>query len=105
MIRGVLVSVVLLGMLLYAVTRLVGMFENALPDRVTRIDIFDDQITYRTNSYPTVSMLAVGLKAAKDPPRVLGLHDCSRMEDFRAIIDLLRDEGFGNFEIELPENC
>lgn len=105
MIRTVLFSVALSALLIFAVFRVVDIFRQVEPERVTRIDIHSDRITYRTNRYPTPSLLEIGLKAANDPPRVVGLHDCGRMADFGAIIDVLRDLGYTSFEVELPEDC
>lgn len=105
MTRGILFSVALSALLIYAVYRMVDMFERARPERVTRIDIYADRITYRTGSYQTPSRLAIGLKAAQDPPRQVGLHDCARMDDFAAVVDVLREQGYANFSVELPDNC
>ena len=105
MIRSVLLSVLLLAVLLYAVTRLVAMMQGAMPERVTRIDVYADRITYRTNTYETTSQLAVGLKAAGDPPHKLAIHDCGRMDDLAVILNLLRQQGMSNVDIELPDDC
>ena len=98
-------SVVLLGLLLYAVTRLVAMFQGALPEPETRIDIYSDRLTYRTNSYETTSRLAVGLKAVGEPPQTVGLHDCARMADLQIVVGLLRELDFTRYQIELPDDC
>lgn len=105
MIRGVLMSVVLLGLLLYAVVRLAGMVEQAMPEAVTRVDIYPDRFTYRTHTYASISMLAVGLKAADEAPEKVGLHDCGRMDALEQVVDLLREQGYSRFEVELPEGC
>jgi hypothetical protein len=104
-IRGVLFSVALSALLIYAVYRMVSLFELAKPEGVTRIDIYDDRITYRTSTYETTSRLAVGLKAAQDPPRIIGLHDCARMDEFEAVVDVLRELRYTNFSVELPDDC
>jgi hypothetical protein len=105
MIRSVLMSVALLAILMFTVFRLHGVYLEGLAQRVTRVDIYPDRIAYRTNRYPTPSLLAIGLKAANDPPELLALHDCGRMDDFEAVIDLMRELGYTDFEVELPESC
>jgi hypothetical protein len=105
MIRSVLMSVVLLAALIYTVLRLHSVYEEGLASRVTRIDIFEDQITYRTSHYPTASLLAIGLKAANDPPEKVALHDCDRMTEFEEVLEIVREQGHSRFEIELPDNC
>jgi hypothetical protein len=105
MIRSVLMSVVLLAALIYTVLRLHAVYEQGLASRVTSIDIYADRITYRTSRYPTPSLLAIGLKAANDPPQKIVLHDCEREQDFEAVIDIVREQGYRNFEIELPDAC
>jgi len=105
MVRAVLFSVALSALLIYSVLRVQSAYERAQPLRVTRIDIYSDRITYRNNKYPTPSLLAIGLKAANDPPKLLALHDCARLEDFEAIVDIVRDQGFLSFKVELPEGC
>ena len=105
MIRSVLFSVALSALLIYGVLRLHSVYEQGLAGRVTRVDVYAGQITYRTNRYPTPSLLRIGLKAAQDPPRKVALHDCSRMSDFEAVIDVIREQGYTEFEIELPDAC
>ena len=105
MIRSVLFSVFLSAILIYAVLQIHSVYEEGLAARVTRIDIYSDRITYRTSHYETPSMLGIGLQAVKDPPQKVALHDCSRMEDFEAVIDLVRDQGYTAFEIELTDTC
>lgn len=105
MMRGVLFSVALSALLIYAVYRMVDMYEAALPERATRVDIHPDHITYRGNEYPSTSLFAVGLKAIHDPPKYLGLHDCSHMDTLETVVEILRAEGYTSFEIELPADC
>lgn len=105
MIRSVLFSVALSALLIYAVYRMVALFELARPEGVTRIDVYADRITYRTSSYETISRFAIGLKAAQEPPRIIGLHDCASMDEFEAVIDVLREQGFTSFAVELPDDC
>jgi hypothetical protein len=105
MIRGVLFSVALSALLIYAVYRMVDLYEAAMPERVTRVDIYAEHITYRTSEYPSTSLFAVGLKAAHDPPKYLGLHDCTRMDTLGTVVEILRAEGYTSFEIELPDGC
>jgi hypothetical protein len=105
MIRSVLFSVALSGILIFTVFRLHAVYQEGLALRVTRIDIYPDRITYRTNHYPTPSLLRIGLKAANDPPELIALHDCTRMDDFEAVIDLMREQGYTDFDIDLPDDC
>jgi hypothetical protein len=105
MIRSVLFSAVLSAALIYAVLRLHSVYEDGLAARVTSIDIFSDRITYRTSHYPTPSLLAIGLKAANDPPRKIVLHDCRRQREFEAVLDIVREQGYKEFEIDLPDAC
>lgn len=106
MVRSVLFSVALSAILIYAVLRVQSVYESRMAvERVTAIHIYADRITYRTNQYATMSLLANGLKAVNDPPRMVALHDCARMNDFEAVLDLIRGQGYSDFEIELPEHC
>lgn len=105
MVRGVLFSVALSALLVYAVYRMVDLYESALPERATRVDIYADHITYRTSDYPSITLFAVGLKAGRDPPKYLGLHACERMDTLEDVVDILRSEGYTSFEIELPDDC
>ena len=105
MIRSVLYSVGLSALLIYGVYRLSAMYEQVLPDRVTRVDIYPDHIAYRTSQYATPSLFAIGLKAAREPPRQVELHDCGGMLTFEAVVEILREQGYSNFEIELPRDC
>lgn len=105
MIRSVLFSVALSAILIYAVLRMQAVYEATLAERVTRIDVFADRITYRMSHYSTPTLLGIGLKAANDPPEKLALHDCSRMGVFEAVIDEVREQGYTRFEIELPDAC
>jgi hypothetical protein len=73
--------------------------------RVTRIDIYTDRIEYRTGRYPSVAALAIGLKAARDEPRIVELHDCGRRGELEAVVDILRERGQASFSIVLPEDC
>lgn len=74
-------------------------------ERVTRIDIYGDRIAYRTRVYETTSALAIGLKAVNDPPRLVELHDCARMDVFEDVVDLIRESGEYDFTAALPEDC
>ena len=105
MIRSVLFSVVLSAVLIYTVLRLHSVYEDGLAARVTSIDVYADRISYRTSQYPTVSRLRIGLLASNDPPKKVILHDCSRMSEFEAVIDMVREQGYTEFEIELPDSC
>ena len=105
MVRSVLFSVALSALLVYGVLRMQAVYEQGLAERVTRVDIYADRITYRLSQYQTPSLLRIGLMAAKDPPRKVALHDCSRMDDFEVVIDIVRGEGYTEFDIELPDAC
>jgi len=105
MIRGVMFSLALSLLLLFAVFRLQAVYLEGLPERVTRVDIYADRIAYRTGSYQTQTQFAIGLKAAQDPPRKIALHDCSRMAILEGVIDILREQDMSSFEIELPDDC
>jgi hypothetical protein len=50
-------------------------------------------------------LLAIGLKAANDPPRKIVLHDCRRQPEFEAVLDIVREQGYKEFEIDLPDAC
>lgn len=105
MVRGVLFSLVLSALLVYAIFRMDDMYREAAPERITRVDIYSDRIAYRTGTYASPSLLRIGLRAAQDPPKALGLHDCSRTEDLEEVISILRELGYGSFEVELPDDC
>ena len=105
MIRSVLASFVLSVALIVVVYRVSSIYEERMPERITRIDIHHDRIAYRLSSYATPSMLAIGLEAAKDPPRVLALHDCARLPDFESIVLILREQGYTSFDVVLPADC
>lgn len=105
MIRSVLYSVALSGLLIYGVLRVESVYDETLAQRVTRIDIFADRITYRTSHYSSPSLLGIGLKAANDPPKMVALHDCARMDDLEAVLDELRLQGYTEFGIEMPDGC
>lgn len=105
MVRQVMFSVALSAIMIYAILRMQSVYEATLGERVTRVDIFADRITYRTSRYSTPTLLAIGIKAAQDPPEKLALHDCSRMDDFEAVLDALREQGYTDLEIELPDGC
>jgi hypothetical protein len=105
MTRALLISVVCLGMLVYFLLRLESSYYDAQPPIVTRIDVYADRITYRTGVYQSISALSIGLKAARDPPAVIALHDCDGFERLQAVIQAVRAEVPGDFEIALPEDC
>ena len=105
MTRSVFFSLALSALLIYAVIRMVDLFERATPMPLTRVDVYADHIDYRTSRYPTPSRFAIGLKAVREPPAVLGLHDCASMDRFEAVLQILREEGYSSFAIELPEDC
>lgn len=106
MVRSVLFSIALSALLIFGVLQLQKSYEQRLAiNRVTRIDIYADRITYRMNNYATPSLLANALKAVHDPPQKVALHDCVRMDDFEAVLDIVREQGYTQFEVELPEGC
>ena len=107
MVRSVLFSVFLLGLLLYAIMQLQSTYEERRMStvRVTAIDIYADRITYRNNVYSTPSLLSNGLKAVHDPPRLVELHLCSRMSVFEDVLEVVRQQGYSEFEVKLPAGC
>jgi hypothetical protein len=105
MVRGVMFSVALSMLLIFAVFRLQSVYLEGLPPRVTRVDIETARIAYRTGQYQTATQFAIALKAAQDPPRIVILHDCRRIDVLEQIIDVLRDQEIKRFEIEMPEGC
>jgi hypothetical protein len=72
---------------------------------VTRVDIYEDRLEYRARRYETTTALAIGMKAARDAPRIIELHDCARLSDLEAVLDLVRTLGQENLSIVLPEDC
>jgi len=105
MVRGVLFSVALSILLVFAVYRLQSVYQEGLPERVTRIDISSDRIDYRVSSYKTPTQVAIALKAAQDPPRLVAVHECGLNETLEAVLGILREQGYTSFEIQLPDNC
>jgi hypothetical protein len=105
MVKRVLISVALSAILIMVVFRVASLYQEGQPERVTRIDIYADRITYRTGTYSTPTQLKIGLEAAKDPPRKVALHDCASMDDFEAVIAMLRELDYRSFDIELPDDC
>jgi len=105
MIRSVLYSVGLSALLIYAVLRTESVYEQTLAQRVTRIDVYADRITYRTSQYSTPSLLGIGIKAVNDPPKMVALHDCARIDVFEDVIDEIRDQGYTDFSVQMPDNC
>lgn len=106
MVRSVLFSVALLALLIFAVLKLQSSWEQRLAvERVTSVDIYADRIAYRTNVYATPTLLSYGLKAVNDPPRRVVLHTCSRMDDLEAVIDVVREQGYTDFQVEMPDSC
>ena len=105
MVRSVLMSVAISALLIYGVFRLYDSYQARLPIGTTRVDIYSDRITYRTNYYLTARLFGYGLKAARVPPDVVALRDCQRMAEFEAVLDEIRAQGYTDFDIELPDNC
>jgi hypothetical protein len=98
-------SVALSLLLIFAVYRLQSVYMEGLPPRVTRVDIEAERILYRTGSYKTPTQFAIALKAAQDPPRMLVLHDCRRIDVLGQIIEILRSQSIKRFEVEMAESC
>ena len=105
MTRTMLVSLALLGLVVFLMFRWDAIYNSAQPPIVTRIDIYPDRLTYRTGVYQSVSALAIGLKAANDPPRLIELHDCDGTDRLGEVLDIVRANGDFEFEIVLPEDC
>jgi hypothetical protein len=107
MVRSVLFSVALLAILMYAILKLQSAYEEGRMSavRVTTIDIYADRITYRNNVYSTPSLLSNGLKAVHDPPQRVELHVCSRMNVFEAVLEVVREQGYSEFEVKFPGGC
>ena len=105
MVRSVLMSVAISGLLIYGVFRLYGVYQDRLPIGITRVDIYADRITYRTNYYSTARLFGYGLQAAKVPPDVVALRDCQSHAEFEAVLDVIRAQGYSDFAIELPDDC
>jgi hypothetical protein len=105
MIRTVFISVALLAILIFAILRMQSVYEEGLPERVLSIDIYNNEIVFRTRSYETLSALAIGVRASTDKPEKVILHDCARIEDFESVVELLRAQGQTQFDVELPDDC
>lgn len=105
MIRMVLISVALLAMTAYLMFRVERIYTESQPPRVTRVDVYADRLTYRTGIYETPSTLAIGLKAANDPPRLVEVHGCDAVHRLASVLDVVRANGAADFEIVLPEGC
>lgn len=105
MVRMILVSVAVLGLVTFFVFRWQRLVEEAQPPLVTRVDIYPDRLTYRNGFYATPSTLAIGLKASKDPPRLIQVHTCEAMPKLAQVLDVVRAEGMTDFEVLLPDDC
>ena len=105
MIRRMLMAVALLGLMVVLLLRWIDVYTSSQPVPVTRVDVYADRITYRNRVYETPTLLAIGLKAASDPPRLIALHDCDSLEQLQWVIDVVRAEGQYEFEMLLPQNC
>ena len=105
MTRTLFISIALLGILAFLIMRWESFYNAAQPPIVTRVDIYTDRVTYRTGVYATTTALAIGLKAANDPPEVVELHDCTGRDQLEAVLDLLREQGTYRFDIVLPDHC
>jgi hypothetical protein len=105
MIRAVLISVGLLGLVVYFMYRWQAMVMDGQPPALTRLDIYQDRITYRNGIYSGPSTLAIALKANRNPPRLIEVHSCDALVKLSAVVDVVRAEGALDFEILLPEDC
>jgi hypothetical protein len=105
MVRMILVSVAVLGLVTFFVFRWQRLVQQAQPPLVTRVDIYPDRLRYRNGFYATPSNLAIGLKASRDPPRLIQVHACEAMPQLAPVLDVIRAEGMTNFEVLLPDDC
>jgi hypothetical protein len=92
-------------MLVFFLLRLESSYMESQPPIVTRIDIFADRYTYRTGVYQSISALTIGLKAARDPPALIAVRDCDAYSRLAEVLDAVRAEAPGDFEISLPDDC
>jgi hypothetical protein len=105
MIRMVIISVVLLGMVLFFILRWEAMVTRAQPPLVTRVDIYSDRLSYRNGTYASPSNLAIALQASHTPPEIVEVRDCAAMGQLAAVLEVVRRHGAADFRIVLPENC
>lgn len=101
-----LVSVALLGVITFLLLRFEATYMEGQPPILTRLDIYEYGVTYRTGIYTTMTALAVGLEAApRDPPQIVELHYCDGTDKLEEVLELLRSRETFRFGIVLPEDC
>ena len=105
MVRMILISVVLLGMVLFFIFRWQAMITRAQPPLATRVAVFVDRFEYRNGTYETVSNLAIALQANRNLPDIIEVRDCAATNRLPDVLDVVRAQGGSDFEIVLPESC
>lgn len=86
---------------------LLASCDTLFPPRDTRVrlDVYADRFVYRDKTYRSVTALAVGLKAARQPPEAIEVHDCEALEQLQPVLGAVRAQGPLQAEIVLPEQC
>lgn len=105
MTRMILVSVALLGMTCYFIFRWQAMVTAAQPPMLTRVDIYEDRLEYRSGIYASASTLAIALKANNLLPQVVAVRDCAAVSRLPEVLEVVRLAGAADFQIELPQDC
>jgi hypothetical protein len=105
MVRMIIISVVLLGMVLFFIFRWQAMVARTQPPLVTRVDIYSDRLTYRNGNYTTTSNLAIALQANNAAPEIVEVRDCAAVARLGDVLEVVRRYGAVDFQIVLPENC
>lgn len=105
MVRMILISVLLLGMVLFFIFRWQAMVTDAQPPLVTRVDVYADRLTYRNGVYASTSTLAIALQANNARPEIVEVRECGAVGRLAEVLDVIRRHGAVDFEIVLPEDC
>ncbi len=105
MLRAILVSVALLGLVCYFIFRWQAMVTAAQPPLMTRVDIESNQLVYRNIGYASPANLAIALKASRQLPEIVEVRDCAAMSQLAGVLDVVRAAGAADFELILPEDC
>jgi hypothetical protein len=105
MVRTVVISVFLLGLVCFFIFRWQRMVDDAQPPLVTRVDIYSDRIVYRNGNYASPSTLSIALKANNSLPEIVEVRDCAAANQLAGVLDVVRAEGAKTFKIVLPEDC
>jgi hypothetical protein len=86
---------------------LLASCDTLFPPRDTRVrlDVYADRFVYRDKTYRSASALAIGLKAARQPPEAIEVHDCAALEQLQQVLGVVRAEGRLQAEVILPEQC